>query len=64
VVYAGADARGPTARTGVFTGALLAELGLRADALDAAFLDRMPLETVYIGGGTPTLLPAGSRCLG
>ena len=35
------------------------ELDLRADALDAAFgAGRPPLETVYLGGGTPSLLPA------
>ena len=39
--------------------ALGAELELRADALDAAFpRGRPPLETVYLGGGTPSLLPA------
>jgi oxygen-independent coproporphyrinogen-3 oxidase len=46
-----------------FIGALLAELHLRADAADLAFglpgsPGRAPLETVYLGGGTPTLLPA------
>jgi oxygen-independent coproporphyrinogen-3 oxidase len=48
-----------------FTGALLAELRLRADDADARFgppgsAGRPPLETVYLGGGTPTLLPAAS----
>ena len=39
--------------------ALGAELELRANALDAAFpRGRPPLETVYLGGGTPSLLPA------
>ena len=39
--------------------ALLAELDLRADALDASFGGhRPPLETLYLGGGTPTLLPS------
>jgi len=61
VVYAGSVARGPAARVGAFVGALLAELDLRADAADAAFgTGREPLRTVYLGGGTPTLLPAGS----
>ncbi len=57
VVYAGAAARGPRARVAAFVGALLAELDLRADALDLAWPDRRPLETLYLGGGTPTLLP-------
>ena len=64
VVYAGSAARGPEARVGAFTESLLTELALRADALDAAFgplgAQRAPLETVYLGGGTPTLLPAAS----
>ena len=59
VVYAGASARGPRARVEAFVAALLAELELRADALDAAFPAGWPsLETVYLGGGTPSLLPA------
>jgi oxygen-independent coproporphyrinogen-3 oxidase len=61
VVYAGAATRGPGSRVTAFTGALLTELSLRADALDAAFgPDRAPLRTVYLGGGTPTLLPTSS----
>jgi putative oxygen-independent coproporphyrinogen III oxidase len=65
VVYAGSAARGPTSRVDAFTDALLTELRLRADAADAAFglpgtPGRAPLETVYLGGGTPTLLPAAS----
>ena len=60
VVFAGAAARGPRARVAAFADALEVELGLRADALDAAFgPDRPALETVYLGGGTPSLLPAG-----
>ena len=59
VVYAGAAARGPKARVDAFLGAMLTELDLRADALDAAFPGGRPaLETVYLGGGTPSLLPA------
>lgn len=66
VVYAGAATRGPRARVSAFVGALMTEIALRADALDATFGPpaaaggRPPLETVYIGGGTPTLLPASA----
>jgi oxygen-independent coproporphyrinogen-3 oxidase len=59
VVYAGAESRGPKARVAAFVDALRAELELRADALDARFgRQRPPLETVYLGGGTPSLLGA------
>jgi oxygen-independent coproporphyrinogen-3 oxidase len=63
VVYAGAAARGRRSRVSVFVEALLAELGLRADALDARFGPagtdrRRPLDTIYLGGGTPSLLPS------
>jgi oxygen-independent coproporphyrinogen III oxidase len=62
VVVAGAAARGPSNRIEVFAAALSRELELRADLLDAAFGppgtdQRPPLDTVYFGGGTPTLLP-------
>ena len=61
VVYAGTAARGPAARVEAYLGALRAEIGLRADAVEATFgapgsEGRAPLETVYVGGGTPTLL--------
>jgi oxygen-independent coproporphyrinogen-3 oxidase len=42
--------------------ALHAELALRADELDARWPVRPPLESVYFGGGTPSLLAA--RVLG
>ncbi|MEX1169300.1 MAG: radical SAM family heme chaperone HemW [Chloroflexota bacterium] len=59
VVYAGAEARGPRARVDVFIAALRTELELRADLVDEACgTTRPPLETVYLGGGTPSLLPA------
>ena len=61
VVYAGAAARGPKARVEAFVSALLTEIDLRADAADAAFgVARAPLRSVYLGGGTPTLLPSSS----
>ena len=69
VVYAGAAARGPRSRIDAFVEALETEIDLRADALDEAFGPPSPtlsvgtgsrpqLETLYIGGGTPSLLPA------
>jgi len=59
VVYSGRHARGPTSRVGTFVAALLVELDLRADLLDARFgAGRPPLETLYLGGGTPSLVPA------
>ena len=59
VVYAGAAARGPKARIAAFLDAVLTEIDLRADALDDRFGSSRPaLESVYIGGGTPSLLPA------
>jgi oxygen-independent coproporphyrinogen-3 oxidase len=61
VVVAGSATRGPANRVGAFVEALLVELALRADALDAAFgtpgsARRPALGTVYLGGGTPSLL--------
>ena len=59
VVYGGAAARGPRSRVGAFVDALLVEVGLRADGLDAAVGSARPaLESVYLGGGTPSLLSA------
>lgn len=63
VVVAGAATRGPTSRIPLFLEAVRREIDLRADAVDAAFGpvgrgDRGPLDTVYLGGGTPSLLPA------
>jgi oxygen-independent coproporphyrinogen-3 oxidase len=59
VVYAGSAARGSRARVDAYLRALHAELALRADALDARFgMGKPPLETVYLGGGTPSLLSA------
>ena len=63
VVVAGAAAVGPRSRVGAYLRAVAVELDLRADLLDSAFgapgtATRPPLETVYLGGGTPSLLPA------
>ncbi len=63
VVHAGADAVGPRSRIGTFLVAIVRELDLRADALDARFgppgtADRPDLASLYLGGGTPSLLPA------
>ncbi len=61
VVFAGAAARGPRSWVDAFLVALHAELTLRADALDEVFgVGRAPLETVYLGGGTPSLLPSAA----
>jgi oxygen-independent coproporphyrinogen-3 oxidase len=59
VVYAGREARGPVNRIATFVEALKVELELRADALDAQFGRvgvRPPLVSMYLGGGTPSLL--------
>ena len=61
VVVAGSGARGPRNRVAAFVDAVVVELDLRADALDAAAgADRPPLRSVYLGGGTPSLLPITS----
>jgi oxygen-independent coproporphyrinogen-3 oxidase len=62
VVIAGSAARGPRNRIGQFLDALIVEIDLRADALDAVFgtpgsRGRPALASVYLGGGTPSLLP-------
>ncbi|MGZ6269542.1 MAG: coproporphyrinogen-III oxidase family protein [Candidatus Limnocylindrales bacterium] len=64
VVLSGAAARGPRARVRAFMAALGVELELRADVLDERFgapgsVDRPALGSVYLGGGTPSLLPPG-----
>jgi oxygen-independent coproporphyrinogen-3 oxidase len=63
VVYAGAAARGPGNRIESFLLALTSELHLRANALDARYgppgeNGRPGLASVYLGGGTPSLLGA------
>ena len=60
VVVAGREARGPANRIAAFVAALEVELALRADALDARWGppgSRPPLASLYLGGGTPSLLP-------
>ena len=62
VVVAGSAARGRASRVGSFVDALAAEIALRADAADARFGapssgSRPALGSVYLGGGTPSLLP-------
>jgi oxygen-independent coproporphyrinogen-3 oxidase len=72
VVYAGAEARGPRARTELLYEAVARELELRADAVDARFGQpgwaggRPQLATLYFGGGTPSLISAEwlSRLIG
>ena len=60
VVVGGAETRGPRSRVTPFVAALRAEIGLRADALDRwPSAGRAPLATVYLGGGTPSLLGPG-----
>ncbi len=58
VVYSGSASRGPRNRLAEFVAALRTEIELRADDADARFGPRPPVETVYFGGGTPSLLPA------
>ncbi|HEX7222892.1 MAG TPA: radical SAM family heme chaperone HemW [Candidatus Limnocylindrales bacterium] len=61
VVYAGSSARGPANRLDAFLAALETEIDLRAEVLDERHGRvgiRQRLETLYIGGGTPSLMPA------
>jgi putative oxygen-independent coproporphyrinogen III oxidase len=70
VVVAGAAARGPRSRIPAFLAAVRREIELRADDLDATWgrpdgnpapadRRRPPLDTLYLGGGTPSLLAPG-----
>ncbi len=52
VVYAGSAAKGPSSRIDAFVDALVAEIGLRARGTGS------PLRSVYLGGGTPSLMSA------
>ena len=60
VVVAGAAAFGPRSRVAGYLTAVEREIDLRATALDLQFgsvgaARRPPLETLYLGGGTPSL---------
>ena len=58
MVVAGAAARGPRSSIERYLAAVERELELRADALDERFgTARPPLDSLYLGGGTPSLLP-------
>ncbi len=59
VVLTGRAAIGPSNRIADLVAALHAELDLRADLADATFGPRSALASVYLGGGTPSLLSAG-----
>ncbi|MCZ2837044.1 radical SAM family heme chaperone HemW [Modestobacter sp. VKM Ac-2985] len=50
------DELGPGANRSEYAGTAIAELRLAAEVLGP---DRPPVQTVFVGGGTPTLLPAG-----
>jgi oxygen-independent coproporphyrinogen III oxidase len=52
VVYAGSSARGPADRIGAFVDALVTEIGLRGVQVAHG------LKSVYLGGGTPSLMSA------
>ena len=58
VVLTGRAAVGPSNRMAELVSALHVELDLRADLAEAAFSQRAPLTSVYLGGGTPSLLSA------
>ena len=67
MVIAGAAAFGPRSRMVGYLSAVEREIDLRAKANDVAFgalgearasAERVPLETLYLGGGTPSLLSA------
>ena len=60
VVVAGSAARGPRNRVGALLRAIHSELELRAHAVEASYgSDRAPLRSVYLGGGTPSLMEVG-----
>ena len=59
VVLAGGAARGPRNRIAPLLAAIARELDLRAEQVEARFgAARPPLHSVFLGGGTPSLLAA------
>ncbi len=58
VVVGGRAARGPSNRIDAVVEALLTEIRLRAESAHAQFSDLPPLASVYLGGGTPSLMSA------
>ena len=59
VVLAGSAARGPRNRLATFVEAVITDIELRASALDASVTRERPaLRSLYLGGGTPSLLPS------
>jgi putative oxygen-independent coproporphyrinogen III oxidase len=61
-----AEDLGPGASRGTYADTVRGELAFAARALESSGVPARPLETVFFGGGTPTLLPAGDlvRILG
>jgi oxygen-independent coproporphyrinogen-3 oxidase len=66
VVYGGAAARGARSRVDALVDALETEIGLRAAEARRSFPAAPSLGSVYLGGGTPSLLSGGQveRLLG
>ncbi len=58
VVVAGSAARGPRSRVAALHEALRLEVELRAEDVRSRFARRAPLGSVYLGGGTPSLMRA------
>jgi oxygen-independent coproporphyrinogen III oxidase len=58
VVYGGRAARSEAGRIDAFVAALLVEIELRAELARGTFGALPPLTSVYLGGGTPSLLTA------
>lgn len=54
----------PGASQAGYAGALVEEVALAARVLDASGLPRREVSTVFVGGGTPTLLPAADLARG